>query len=170
MHALRRRQIGRLSRVTVWNQLGCRGLMDCQFVDPTTQTRAAKCTKDSHVAAKLHNAPFHHRQYGAKLSQNHLTVPARHSLHAGNVVPVPQITAWRSPRPNPGTKILAATRSRPGIRRISARMMVPIANIDRIITANGYDEMFKKARLMSRSQSSRGSQCRDVRLVGSLYK
>jgi prepilin-type N-terminal cleavage/methylation domain-containing protein/prepilin-type processing-associated H-X9-DG protein len=62
---------------------------DCQFMDPTTQTRAAKCTTDSHIAARLHNAPFH-IQYGAKLSQ--ISDGTSKTFAMLEMVQVPQIT------------------------------------------------------------------------------
>jgi prepilin-type N-terminal cleavage/methylation domain-containing protein/prepilin-type processing-associated H-X9-DG protein len=63
---------------------------DCQFVDPTTQTRAAKCTTDSRIAARLHNAPFH-IQYGAKMSQ--ITDGTSKTFAMLEMVQIPQISA-----------------------------------------------------------------------------
>ncbi len=63
---------------------------DCQFVDSATQTRANKCTADSRVAARLHNAPFH-IQYGAKMSQ--ITDGTSKTLAMMEMVQIPQLTA-----------------------------------------------------------------------------
>jgi prepilin-type N-terminal cleavage/methylation domain-containing protein/prepilin-type processing-associated H-X9-DG protein len=63
---------------------------DCQFVDSATQTRAAKCTTDSRIAARLHNAPFH-VQYGAKISQ--IVDGTSKTLAMMEMVQIPQLTS-----------------------------------------------------------------------------
>jgi prepilin-type processing-associated H-X9-DG protein len=63
---------------------------DCQYVDSTTQTRAAQCTSDSRVAARLHNAPFH-LQFGAKLSQ--ITDGTSKTMAMIEMIQIAQLTA-----------------------------------------------------------------------------
>jgi prepilin-type processing-associated H-X9-DG protein len=55
-----------------------------------TACDSGKCTTDSHVAARLHNAPFH-IQYGAKLSQ--ISDGTSKTFAMLEMVQVPQITA-----------------------------------------------------------------------------